>query len=130
MVRLVRMVPMLVVLALLAGVVYLVVAARQSPNRAKEVLIKVFLVVTVAISAFFLLVSLYALAEQNTAVFDLALAFCMAGLVGLAVTLLCRWNFLRHHPKYRIKAQPSKRLSGWQEAVKRLVDVVRRMYRL
>ena len=44
--RLSRIVPMLILLAVLAGIVYLVMAYRHSPNRAKEILIKMFTVIT------------------------------------------------------------------------------------
>lgn len=51
--RLSRIVPMLILLAVLAGIVYLVMAYRHSPNRAKEILIKMFTVITGGLSAFF-----------------------------------------------------------------------------
>lgn len=108
--RLSRIVPMLILLAAIALVVYLVVAYRQSPNRAKEVLIKIFIVLTSVISGFFMLASLYALLENNVAVFDLAFSFMATGVIGLAVTLVCRMVFLRHHPEYRKKPMKAKRL--------------------
>ena len=51
--RLSRIVPLLILLAVVAGVVYLVVAYRHSPNRAKEILIKLFTALTGALSVFF-----------------------------------------------------------------------------
>lgn len=108
--RLSRVVPLLILLAVLAGVVYLVVAYRHSPNRAKELLIKIFAVLTGALSAFFLLACLYAWFEHNEAVFDLALTFLITTLVGLGVTLICRAAFLRHHPDYRKKPMKARRL--------------------
>ena len=93
--RLSRIVPMLILLAVLAGIVYLVMAYRHSPNRAKEILIKMFTVITGGLSAFFLLVSVYAWFEHNEAVFDLALSFLVTALIGLGVTFICRAVFLR-----------------------------------
>ena len=88
--RLSRIVPLLILLAVVAGVVYLVVAYRHSPNRAKEILIKLFTVLTGALSVFFLLVSAYAWFEHNDAVFDLAFSFLITVLIGLVVTRICR----------------------------------------
>ena len=109
--RLSRIVPMLILLAVLAGIVYLVMAYRHSPNRAKEILIKMFTVITGGLSAFFLLVSVYAWFEHNKAVFDLALSFLVTALIGLGVTFICRAVFLRHHPSYRKKPMRTERLS-------------------
>ena len=88
--RLSRVVPLLLVLAVVALVVYLVVAWRYSPNRGKEVLIRLFTIVAGALSAFFLIVCLYAWFDGNEAVLDLGASFLVAALVGLAVTRICR----------------------------------------
>ena len=117
--RLSRIVPLLIVLAVVALVVYLVATYRYSPNRAKEILIKMFTAITGAISAFFGLASLYAWFEHNEPVFDLAFSFLLTGLVGLAVTRICRAAFLRHNPAYRVKPMKAKRLGGLSERFKR-----------
>ena len=70
--RLSRIVPLLAVLAVVAGIVYLVATYRYSPSRAKEILIRMFTWLTGILSAFFLLVVLYAFFEDNGAVLDLA----------------------------------------------------------
>ena len=101
--RLSRVVPMLLVLAVAAAVVYVFVAYTRSPLRAKEVVIKMFLAITGALSVFFALFTLYSLFESNEGVFDLAVSFLITALVGLGITLLCRWRFLKNHPNSRIK---------------------------
>ena len=108
--RLSRIVPLLIVLAVVALVVYLVATYRYSPSRAKEILIKMFTVITGAVSAFFGIVSLYAWFERNAAVFDLAFSFLVTGLIALGVTQVCRAVFLKHHPAYRKKPMKAKRL--------------------
>lgn len=108
--RLSRIVPLLIVLAVVAAIVYLVVAYRHSPNRAKEILIKLFTVITGALSAFFLLVCAYAWLEHNEPVFDLAFSFLLTALIGLAITRICRAVFLRHNPAYRIKPTKARRI--------------------
>ncbi|OUO92414.1 guanylate cyclase [Gordonibacter sp. An230] len=108
--RLSRVVPLLLVLAAIALVVYLVVAWRHSPNRGKEVLIRLFTVITSVLSALFLIVCLYAWLDGSAAVLDLGASFLVAALTGLAVTRVCRAVFLRHHPAYRMKPQKVRRL--------------------
>ena len=101
--RLSRIVPLLIVLAVIAGIVYLVAAWRYSPNRAKEILIKLFTWVTGIISGFFAFASIYALIERNVAVLELTATFLGAALIGLIVTRICRAVFVRNHPKYKNK---------------------------
>lgn len=101
--RLSRMVPLLLFLGVVAIVIYFVVSARRSPERAKEILIKVFTVINLSITIFFALVSLYAWFEGNESVFDLAFWFGVAGLLCLGITYIARWRFLKNHPHYRMK---------------------------
>lgn len=103
-VRLFRSLPLVVFLAVLAVVVYFAVSWRRSPNRAKEVLIKLFLALTGALTAFFGLASLYALLDGNASVLELTGAFAAVSVVALGITLVCRWRFLKNHPNYRYKA--------------------------
>ena len=110
--RLSRSIPLLILLAVVAAIVYLVVAYKHSPNRAKEILIRLFTVITGALSVFFLLVCLYALLERNGAVLDLALTFLITALVGLGVTFVCRAVFLRRHPDYRKKPMKTKHIGN------------------
>lgn len=101
--RLSRIVPLLIVLAVVAGIVYLVATYRYSPSRAKQILVKMFTWITGVLSAFFLLVTLYALFENNAAVFDLAASFLATTAIGLAITRICNAVFLKHHPEYKHK---------------------------
>ncbi len=111
--RLSRIVPLLIFMGFVAAVIYLVVAARRSPERAKEVLIKVFTVLNSAIAAFFGIVALYALFEGNSAVFDLAILFAITGLLCLGITFLSRWRFLKNHPHYRMKPMRTSIKEHW-----------------
>lgn len=116
--RLSRIVPLLIVLAVIAAIVYLVAAYRHSPNRAKEILIKMFTVITGVLSVFFLLACAYAWLERNEPVLDLAFSFLLTTLIGLVVTRICRAVFLRHNPAYRIKPTKARRigpLSGFAD---------------
>lgn len=111
--RLSRLVPVILIFAVVAIVVYLVVAAKNSPERAKEVIIKVFTVLNIAIAAFFGIVALYAWFEGNSFVFDLAIWFAAFGLVCLGITYYARWRFLKNHPHYRMKPMRATIKSHW-----------------
>lgn len=104
--RLSRTIPLLILLGILAAIIYLVVTYRESPNRAKEVLIKVFTALTGGLSIFFGLLTLYAILESNVAVAELWGTFMAVTLVGLAITRFCRYRFVKNHPNYRFT--PSK----------------------
>ncbi len=112
--RLSRIVPLIIVLALVAGVVYVVAMFLYSPTRAKEILIKLFTFLMGALSAFFALASLYALFEANWDVLDLTASFLATALVGLAVTLLCRRTFLKHNPNYKKKPEKASGFRWWR----------------
>lgn len=99
--RLSRSIPLLIALVLLAIIIYFVVSWRSSPTKAKEVLIRVFLILCSALSIFFVLASLYAVADGNQPVLELAASFAGVGVVGLIITLICRWRFRKNHPHYR-----------------------------
>ncbi len=110
--RLTRMLPLVVLLLVLALVVYLVLAYKYSPNRAKEILIKLFLLLTSILMGFFGLVGLYSWFESNKGVFELALGFFLVAFVGFVITLVCRMVFLARHPQYRKKPTKTRRLGS------------------
>ncbi len=112
-VRLFRAIPLFALMAVVAGVVYVVVAWRESPTRAKEILIKVFIVLTGVLTSFFALASLYALADKNPDVLDLFLTFLIVAAVALAITLICRAVFLKNHPSYKQKPTPAHVIRRW-----------------
>lgn len=112
-VRLSRVVPLVIILALIAVVAYLVISYRRSPARAKEILITIFTWLCGIITAFFAIVSLYALFEGNEAVLDLAVSFMAVGIIGLAITRVCNYVFLKHNPHYKDKAQKATTKHRW-----------------
>ncbi len=122
--RLSRIIPLLLILALVAGIVYLVATFKYSPSRAKEILIKMFTWITGVLSAFFLLVTLYALFEHNSAVFELAASFLATTLIGLFITRICNAVFLKHHPDYRHKPmKATKELRFPWNILKKLIEL-------
>lgn len=122
--RLSRIIPLLLILAVVAGIVYLVATYKYSPSRAKEILIKMFTWLTSVLSVFFLLVTLYALFESNGAVIELGASFLATTLIGLAITRVCNAVFLRHHPDYRHKPmKATKELRFPWNIIKKLFDL-------
>ena len=112
-VRLFRALPLLAILAVLAGVVYVFVSWRRSPVRAKEILIKLFTALNGTLSIFFALASLYAWGDGNTDVLELFLSFLLVALIALAITRICRAVFLKHNPGYREKPMRTKKIRRW-----------------
>ena len=109
-IALARSLPLVIILILLAIGLYFFLAWRKSPTRAKEILIKVFIVICSAIAIAFGLISGYALLDGNIAVLELAASCAIIGIIGLVVTLICRYVFRKHHPHYKFepteKARP------------------------
>jgi len=102
-IRLIRALPLLAVLAVVAVLVYALVSWRHSPNRAKEVLIKLFTVLGLVLTVFFCAATAYAWTENNVPVLELAGAFAAVSAAVLVVTRICRWRFIKNHPNYQFK---------------------------
>lgn len=96
-----RSLPLVIALIVIAIVAYLIISYVRTPLRAKEILIKVFLVLCSVIAIFFALVSIYAIVDDNGYVFELAVSCAGVGVVGLLITLACRHVFRKNHPHYR-----------------------------
>lgn len=108
--RLSRIVPLLIVLAVVAALIYLIATWRYSPNKAKEILIRVFTWFTGILSAVFALICGYALLDGNGAVLELAASFLATSLIALGIVQICRLVFVRHHPNYKKRPQKAKPL--------------------
>ena len=101
--RLLQSVPLVIALVVLAIVVYVFVAWVKSPLRAKEILIKLFTVITIVLSVAFGF-------EHNVKVLEITGTFLVVSLVALGITRICRWRFVKRHPQYKNKAMPTKYL--------------------
>ena len=111
--RLSRVVPLLIIMAVAAGLIYVVVTYRHSPARAKEVLIKIFTWFNGIVVGFFALASVYAFFDNAPAVLDLSLSFMVVGLVGLLITRLANRRFLKNNPSYRKKRLAATTRHRW-----------------
>lgn len=95
-----RILPVVLLIVLAAGLIYIIMSYRTSPERGKEIVIAFFSWTFIVLGIFFGLACLYALAESNEPVLDLALSFVIVALVGLGITRLCNRRFLKNHPHY------------------------------
>lgn len=124
-IRLIQSVPLMIALALIAAVVYFYVSWRQSPTRAKEVLIKVFLVLTSALSALFLLACGYAALEGNQAVCEFFAAFLAVSAASLLITLVCRVRFLKNHPNYAEEPVFARTIGPREAMLRKIFDLMK-----
>jgi uncharacterized membrane-anchored protein len=108
--RLLQSLPLVIFLAVLAVVIYFFVSWVRTPQRAKEVLIRVFTILNIVLSAFFLLASAYAFFEHNQPVLELTVSFLVVALVALGITRICRWRFVKNNPHYVDKSQKTSYL--------------------
>ncbi|MEE8723044.1 MAG: guanylate cyclase [Eggerthellaceae bacterium] len=113
----VRILPLLVILAVIAGVVYLVMSWRYSSNRAKETLIHLFTWLNLVLTILFALGAAYAWGEGNRFVIELFIGFAATTLVALVVTRICRRVFIAHHPNYRFQPERAETIEHhWWDA--------------
>lgn len=122
--RLIQSLPLVIALAILAVLVYAVVSWAKSPTRAKEVLIKLFTVVTGILSAAMALATLYGILEKNENAAWFFGAFLIVSLVALAITLFCRWRFVKNHPHYRFKPIFSRTMFRGESTLRTLLELL------
>ena len=101
--RLMQCAPLVVFLVVLACVIYFVVAYTQSPNRAKEILIKVFTFINGVLSIALGLVCLYCLLEGNAGMCEFFGMFLAVTFIALVITRVCRAIFVHRHPHYEFR---------------------------
>ena len=102
--RISRIVPLLIILAVIAGIVYLIMSFRYSSNRAKEALITIFTWLTGVLTIAFIGMTIFALLDKNDVVAELGLSFAAVTLIGLGITRLCNRTFKKNHPEYSEQA--------------------------
>lgn len=107
-IRLYRLVPLVIALAVIAVVAYAVVSYLRSPQKAKEVLIAVFSRLSAAGTAACLLAALYALVDGNAVVAELALSCAVVFAACLGIVLACKAVFLKNHPECRKKPRRAR----------------------
>lgn len=100
MIRLYRIFPFLVLLAIVIGIAYLVMSFRFTSDKAKAVLIRFLTWLFGVLSIILGLITAYALFERNEPVIELFGSCLAITVIGLAITRICNAAFKRHHPNY------------------------------
>ncbi len=101
--RIYRIIPLIVVLALAAGIAYAVAARSNNGVRVTQVVLKAFWWLCAVGSAFFVLATLYALADGNAFAAELFISCAAVFAVGWVIDLLCAWRFRVHHPGFKVR---------------------------
>ena len=110
--RILSLLPILAIFAAFALLGYLYLSYKQSPARAKEVLIKLFIILSVALCAVFILICIYSLLDNNEMIFELSAALLVISIAMLLVVLICRYIFLKHNPSYKLPRNKSRIHNG------------------
>lgn len=100
MIRLYRILPFLVLLAVVVLVAYLIMSFRYTSERAKAMLIRFLTWLFGVLSIVLGLITLYAVFEQNQPVIELFGSCVAVTLIGLVVTRICNAIFRKNHPLY------------------------------
>ena len=100
MIRLYRILPFLVLLAVIVLVAYLIMSFRYTSEKAKATLIRFLTWLFGILSILIGLVTLYAVFEQNQPVIELFGSCLAITVIGLVVTRICNAVFRKNHPHY------------------------------
>lgn len=100
MIRLYRILPFLVLLAVVIAIAYVIMSFRYTSEKAKATLIRFLTWLFAILSVGLGLITLYALFEQNQPVIELFGSCLAITLIGLVVTRICNRVFSKNHPRY------------------------------
>lgn len=100
MIRLYRILPFLILLAVVILIAYLIMSFRFTSEKAKATLIRFLTWLFGILSIFVGLVTLYALFERNQPVIELFGSCLAITLIGLVITRICNAVFRKNHPHY------------------------------
>ena len=114
-IRLTRIVPFVGILIVLALVIYFVALFRFPNAKAKHIVIQFFTWVCSILSVVFLAITLYGCMDGNLFAIELFGSFLAVVLIGLIITLLVKWRFLKKFPQYKYKAQDAKVQTWWRK---------------
>ena len=100
MIRLYRILPFLILLAIVIGIAYLIMSFRYTSERAKAALIKFLTWLFGILSIILAAITAYALFEHNDPVIELFGSCLAITAIGLAITRICNAVFRKNHPRY------------------------------
>lgn len=100
MIRLYRILPFLILLAVVILIAYLIMSFRYTSERAKATLIKFLTWLFGILSVGLAIITAYALFERNEPVIELFGSCLAITAIGLIVTRICNAVFRKNHPRY------------------------------
>ena len=100
MIRLYRILPFLILLAVVVLIAYLIMSFRYTSEKAKATLIKFLTWLFSILSVLLGLITLYALFEHNGPVIELFGSCVAITVIGLVVTRICNAIFRKNLPHY------------------------------
>lgn len=100
MIRLYRILPFLILLAVVVLIAYLIMSFRYTSEKAKATLIKFLTWLFSILSVLLGLITLYALFEHNGPVIELFGSCVAITVIGFVVTRICNAIFRKNHPHY------------------------------
>ena len=122
-IRLTRIVPFVIFLAVLAVVIYLVARFRFPSARAKQIVIDFFSVICIVLCIVLGFITLLTVLDKNEFAVEIFGSFWAAAVLGLVVVRLCNWRFLKKYPQYKHRPQESFVYTTWHK----LRDFVRNL---
>lgn len=114
-IRLTRIVPFVIFLAVLAVVIYLVARFRFPSARAKQIVIDFFTVICVALCIVLGVITLLTVLDGNTFAVEIFGSFLAAAVLGLVIVRICNWRFLKSYPQYKHRPEDAFVYTTWRK---------------
>ena len=114
-IRLTRIVPFVIFLAILAVVIYLIARFRFPSARAKQIVIDFFTDICVVLCIGLALITLLTVLDNNTFAVEIFGSFLAAAVLGLIVVRICNWSFLKKYPQYKHRPDEAFVYTTWRK---------------
>ena len=114
-IRLTRIIPFVIFLAILAVVIYLIARFRFPSARAKQIVIDFFTVICVVLCIGLDVITLLTVLDKNTFAVEIFGSFLAAAVLGLIVVRICNWSFLKKYPQYKHRPDEAFVYTTWHK---------------
>ncbi len=114
-IRLTRIVPFVIFLAVLALVIYFIARFRFPSARAKQIVIEFFTAICVILCVALGVITLLTVLDNNVFAVEIFGSFLAAAVLGLVVVRICNWRFLKKYPQYKHRPNDAFVYSTWRK---------------
>ena len=114
-IRLTRIVPFVIFLAVLAVIIYLIARFRFPSARAKQIVIDFFTAICVVLCVALGFITLLTVLDSNAFAVEIFGSFLAAAVLGLIAVRICNWRFLKKYPQYKRKPNETFIYSTWHK---------------